>query len=133
MIESISQNPWLSIIGILSGVIIIKNFWADVFIPIAKHLGIEINSRHHKELEAFKQVYKEEINLFKSEIKEDLTEIKFRLNDMEDMREEQKELLHLLLEGVTASLSSLKEMGANGFVTTTLKNLEKYKNERAVS
>lgn len=133
MIESISQNPWLSIIGILSGVIIIKNFWADVFIPIAKHLGIEINSRHHKELEAFKQVYKEEINLFKSEIKEDLTEIKFRLNDMEDMREEDRILHRLTFKGVTAALEALRKNGENGPVCKALEEINNYKEEKAIS
>lgn len=122
------DNSWVYLIGILSGIIVIKTAWVDVILPVARFLGIEIHSRQHKEL----QLYKNEMQSFKDEIKDDLSEIKLRINDMDGMREEQKELLQYVLEGVTASLKGLQELKCNGPVSIALGKIEEFKNHKAV-
>lgn len=118
MLENISQNPWLYTIGILSGIIVIKNAWVEVLIPVAKILGIEINSKQHKEI---------------VDINKKLDSITERLDSAEKLRKEGRELQQIILEGVTASLKGLQELKCNGPVTSALENLEDYKNHKAVS
>lgn len=111
------DNVWVISIGILSGIIVIKSAYVEVFIPLFKYLGIEINTKQNKELKI---------------VHEKLDKIDERLSKSEEEREENRHFNVLILEGVTASLSGLKEVGANGPVTTAIKRIDDFKTLKAV-
>lgn len=117
MIESVDNNMWLYIIGILSGIIVVKNVYCEIILPIARKIGFEINSKESKELKI---------------VHEKLDKIDERLHKSEIAREEQKELQGLILEGVTASLRAHQINGANGSVSGTLVKIDEYKTMKAV-
>ncbi len=116
MIESNPQNVFNIIVALLSGLIVFKTAWQFLISPI-----LCIETKQNKEF-----------RLFKGEIKEDLCDIKDRLDKTEKVRKEGRELQELILQGVTASLNSLKRAGENGPVTSTLEQIDEYKITKAI-
>lgn len=72
-----------------------------------------------------------EISNLKSENKKKFDEINKRFDNNYTDREDEKERTRLIMQGVEATLISLKNEGHNGPVTTSLQEINDYKTRKA--